>query len=196
TRRSSDLWKRSSRDNSRPQPPEKWPKHWRSSTGELWSGNGRRSGHGRRSMRRIPTLVDQSTLLRPLILIQTLPSTSATLEPTQLLMPTPDFTGCADSTRSIRWDSTTLVRHCTPWLNQHGFITKGTHPVAWCPNDKNPVGVVDIQGGVEPEIGDSHLVKFESDRTTYPTSTLRPETIFGVTNIWVNPNTRYVKAQI
>ena len=82
------------------------------------------------------------------------------------------------------------------WLNQHGFITKGTHPVAWCPNDKNPVGVVDIQGGIEPEIGDSHLVKFESDRTIYPTATLRPETIFGVTNIWVNPNTRYVKAQV
>ncbi len=37
------------------------------------------------------------------------------------------------------------------WLNQHGFITKGTHPVAWCPNDKNPVGVVDIQGGIEPD---------------------------------------------
>src|SRR5439155_1461472 len=52
------------------------------------------------------------------------------------------------------------------WLNQHGFITKGTHPVAWCPNDKNPVGVVDIQGGVEPEIGDSHLVKFENNRTS------------------------------
>ena len=82
------------------------------------------------------------------------------------------------------------------WLNQHGFITKGTHPVAWCPNDKNPVGVVDIQGGVEPEIGDSHLVKFENNRTIYPTATLRPETIFGVTNIWVNPNTRYVKAQV
>src|SRR5438093_759533 len=82
------------------------------------------------------------------------------------------------------------------WLNQHGFITKGTHPVAWCPNDKNPVGVVDIQGGVEPEIGDSQLVKFENNRTIYPTATLRPETIFGVTNIWVNPNTRYVKAQV
>jgi leucyl-tRNA synthetase len=82
------------------------------------------------------------------------------------------------------------------WLNQHGFITRGTHPVAWCPNDKNPVGVVDIQGGVEPEIGESHLVKFEADGTVYPTATLRPETIFGVTNIWVNPETEYVQAQV
>jgi len=31
------------------------------------------------------------------------------------------------------------------WLNKRGYITQGTHPVAWCPNDKNPVGVVDIQ---------------------------------------------------
>jgi len=82
------------------------------------------------------------------------------------------------------------------WLNQHGLITRGTHPVAWCPNDKNPVGVVDIQGGVEPEIGDSHLVKFESDGTIYPTATLRPETVFGATNIWINPETRYVETHV
>jgi leucyl-tRNA synthetase len=82
------------------------------------------------------------------------------------------------------------------WLNQHGYITKGTHPVAWCPNDKNPVGVVDIQGGIEPEIGESHLVKFESDGTIYPTSTLRPETIFGVTNIWVNPDAQYALVRV
>src|SRR6266516_225697 len=82
------------------------------------------------------------------------------------------------------------------WLNKRGYITQGTHPVAWCPNDKNPVGVVDIQGDIEPEIGDSHIVKFESDGTIYPTATLRPETIFGVTNIWVNPDAQYVKAQV
>lgn len=82
------------------------------------------------------------------------------------------------------------------WLNQHGYITKGTHPVAWCPNDKNPVGVVDIRGGVEPDIGVSHLVKFEHDGTFYPTSTLRPETIFGVTNLWVNPDSLYTEAEV
>ena len=82
------------------------------------------------------------------------------------------------------------------WLNKRGYITQGTHPVAWCPNDKNPVGVVDIQGDIEPEIGDSHIVKFEGDGTIYPTATLRPETIFGVTNIWVNPDSQYVRAQV
>ena len=82
------------------------------------------------------------------------------------------------------------------WLNQHGYTTKGTHPVAWCPNDQNPVGVVDIQGGIEPEIGASHLIKFHMGGTIYPTATLRPETVFGVTNLWVNPRIQYAVAEV
>jgi leucyl-tRNA synthetase len=81
-------------------------------------------------------------------------------------------------------------------LNQKGLITRGTHPVAWCPNDKSPVGVVDTQGDVEPEIGESFLVKFQRDGVFYPTSTLRPETVFGVTNLWVNPEATYVRARV
>lgn len=81
-------------------------------------------------------------------------------------------------------------------LNRKGLITKGTHPVAWCPNDKSPVGVVDTMGDVEPDIGESYLVKFEKDGIFYPVSTLRPETLFGVTNLWVNPKTVYVRANV
>ena len=81
-------------------------------------------------------------------------------------------------------------------LNQKGLITKGTHPVAWCPNDKSPVGVVDTMGDVEPDIGESYLVKFQKDRVFYPTSTLRPETVFGVTNLWINPDAVYVRASV
>jgi len=81
-------------------------------------------------------------------------------------------------------------------LNRKGLITKGTHPVAWCPNDKSPVGVVDTQGDVEPDIGESYLVKFRKDDVIYPTSTLRPETVFGVTNLWINPGATYVRAKV
>jgi len=81
-------------------------------------------------------------------------------------------------------------------LNQKGLITKGTHPVAWCPNDKSPVGVVDTMGDVEPDIGESYLVKFQKDGVFYPTSTLRPETVFGVTNLWINPDAVYVRARV
>src|SRR5207245_8742658 len=51
-------------------------------------------------------------------------------------------------------------------------------------------------GDVEPEIGESYMVKFEKDGVFYPTSTLRPETVFGVTNLWVNPDASYVKANV
>jgi len=81
-------------------------------------------------------------------------------------------------------------------LKQKGLITRGTHPVAWCPNDKSPVGVVDTMGDVEPDIGESYLIKFEKDGVSYPTSTLRPETIFGATNLWINPDAAYVKANV
>src|SRR5437016_2039119 len=82
------------------------------------------------------------------------------------------------------------------WLNEHGFTTNGTHPVAWCPNDKNPVGTVDTQGDIEPEIGESYLIKFRQEELVYPTATLRPETVFGVTNLWVNPEAQYVEARV
>ena len=82
------------------------------------------------------------------------------------------------------------------WLRQKGLITQGTHPVAWCPNDQNPVGTVDTQGDIEPEIGEEYLVKFEQSGTFYPTATLRPETIFGVTNLWVDPEAKYVQALV
>lgn len=82
------------------------------------------------------------------------------------------------------------------WLNAHSFITRGTHPVAWCPNDKNPVGTVDTQGDIEPEIGESYMIKFRQGDLIYPTATLRPETVFGVTNLWVNPGAKYVQARV
>jgi leucyl-tRNA synthetase len=55
---------------------------------------------------------------------------------------------------------------------------------------------VDTIGGVEPDIGESYLVKFEKDGVFYPTSTLRPETLFGVTNLWVNPEATYVRTRV
>ena len=49
-------------------------------------------------------------------------------------------------------------------------------------------------GDVEPKIDDkNYLVKFKLDDYIFPVTTLRPETIFGITNLWVNPNTTYKK---
>ena len=81
-------------------------------------------------------------------------------------------------------------------LHEKGLITKGSHPVGWCPNDGNPVGQHDTIGDVEPDIGQYVLLKFKIGDAYLPTATLRPETVFGVTNIWVRPGITYVKAMV
>jgi leucyl-tRNA synthetase len=79
-------------------------------------------------------------------------------------------------------------------LQKKGLIVQGSHPVGWCPYDKNPVSQHDTIGDVEPEFSEYVLIKFrltDNDNIILPTATLRPETIFGVTNLWVNPDIEY-----
>ncbi len=75
-------------------------------------------------------------------------------------------------------------------LHERGLLTKGSHPVGWCPRCNNAVGQHDTKGDVEPEIAETTLIKFEDD-LIIPVVTFRPETIFGVTNIWINPDVKY-----
>ena len=89
----------------------------------------------------------------------------------------------------IEWQITTL--------KESGRIIQGSHPVGWCPADQNPVSQHDTMGDVEPKIDDKNfLVKFSFGKFIFPVTTLRPETIFGVTNLWVNPNTIYKKVAV
>ena len=81
-------------------------------------------------------------------------------------------------------------------LKEAGLIIQGSHPVGWCPKDQNPVSQHDTQGDVEPEFAEYIMIKFEWDGYVIPTATLRPETIFGVTNLWVNPDVTYKKATV
>jgi leucyl-tRNA synthetase len=86
----------------------------------------------------------------------------------------------------IEWQITTL--------KENGKIIQGSHPVGWCPRDQNPVSQHDTMGDVEPKIDDKNfLVKFKFEDYIIPITTLRPETIFGITNLWVNPNNVYKK---
>jgi leucyl-tRNA synthetase len=82
-------------------------------------------------------------------------------------------------------------------LREKGYVTKGTHPVVWCPRDKSPTGDHDRQvgEGVTPE--EYTLIKYKLDEATYlPAATFRPETIYGVTNMWINPDATYVEAEV
>lgn len=81
-------------------------------------------------------------------------------------------------------------------LREKGYVAKGTHAVVWCPKDESPTGDADrLQGeGVRPE--EFTLVKFRIDDTFIPCATFRPETIYGVTNLWINPEGEYVEATV
>ncbi|MDH3385507.1 MAG: leucine--tRNA ligase [Nitrosopumilus sp.] len=86
----------------------------------------------------------------------------------------------------IEWQITTL--------KENGRIIQGSHPVGWCPRDQNPVSQHDTMGDVEPKIDNkNYLIKFKFKDYIIPITTLRPETIFGITNLWVNPNNIYKK---
>ncbi|MEO9307173.1 MAG: leucine--tRNA ligase [Nitrososphaera sp.] len=81
-------------------------------------------------------------------------------------------------------------------LREKNLIIQGTHPVGWCPKDQNPVSQHDTQGDVEPSFTEYTIIKFKYDKYIIPTATLRPETIFGVTNIWINPDFIYEIIQV
>jgi len=82
-------------------------------------------------------------------------------------------------------------------LREMGYVTRGTHPVVWCPKDKSPTGDHDRQvgEGVTPEEYTLIKYKFE-DGTFLPAATFRPETIYGITNMWINPDAIYVEAKV
>lgn len=81
-------------------------------------------------------------------------------------------------------------------LKERGYVVKGTHPVVWCPKDESPTGDADrLEGyGVRPE--EFILMKFKMGETFLPCATFRPETIYGVTNLWINPEGDYVEAVV
>lgn len=76
------------------------------------------------------------------------------------------------------------------------YVVQGSHPVGWCPKDQNPVSQHDTLGDVEPDFTEYILIKFHLDDMIIPTATLRPETIFGVTNLWINPQIKYRKIKV
>lgn len=81
-------------------------------------------------------------------------------------------------------------------LRSMNYITIASHPVVWCPRDQSPTGDHDrLAGeGVSPE--KYYLMKFKMNDTYLVAATFRPETIFGVTNIWINPNATYAVCKV
>ncbi|MCX6695180.1 MAG: leucine--tRNA ligase [Candidatus Altiarchaeota archaeon] len=83
-------------------------------------------------------------------------------------------------------------------LKEKDYVMKGKHAVYYCPNCGNPVTTDDIKSGDECEIGMSefYLIKMRFQDGFLVAATLRPETVFGIVNTWINPNETYVKATV
>lgn len=99
-------------------------------------------------------------------------------------------TGDKDYNKFIEWQFTRL--------RDKNLIKKGQHPVQYCLNCKNAVGEDDIKDGdiLSTGIQTFTAIKFPFEDGFLVAATLRPETIFGLTNLWVNPEKDYVKAKV
>ncbi|MFX1432268.1 MAG: leucine--tRNA ligase [Promethearchaeota archaeon] len=81
---------------------------------------------------------------------------------------------------------------------EKGYLEKGDYPILYCPRCENAVGEDDIVSGDELnlEINEYVYIKFPFNDSYLVPATLRPETIYGVTNIWLNSNGIYVYARV
>ncbi|MEM3227558.1 MAG: leucine--tRNA ligase [Candidatus Micrarchaeaceae archaeon] len=83
-------------------------------------------------------------------------------------------------------------------LKEKGLLVQGEHPVGWCTNENNVVGQHDTMHDVQPKIEENIAIKFKDAESDifFLCATFRPETIYGVTNIFINKGAAYVIAKI
>lgn len=81
-------------------------------------------------------------------------------------------------------------------LKDMGYVGRGKHPVKYCPEDKNPVGDHDLLEGEGVAINELTLVKFKIGDDYLVAATFRPETLYGATNLWLNPDVEYIRIKV
>ncbi|WP_254766443.1 leucine--tRNA ligase [Salinilacihabitans rarus] len=82
-------------------------------------------------------------------------------------------------------------------LRERGLLERGLHPVNYCTNEQQPVTTHDLLEGEDAEFQEYTLIEFEdAEGTVYPMATLRPETVRGVTNAYVDPDATYARATV
>ncbi|MBI5225644.1 leucine--tRNA ligase [Candidatus Micrarchaeota archaeon] len=99
-------------------------------------------------------------------------------------------TGDAEYNRFVQWQFHTY--------KGNGFITQAAYPIPYCVRDKNAVGEDDIKDGDSDPVSVQTFVgfKFAYEDGFLVSSTLRPDTVFGITNMFVRPDATYVKASV
>ena len=88
----------------------------------------------------------------------------------------------------IRWQFNKLLKD--------NYLIKGSFPVVWCPKRETVVGDHDRLSGEGETPQEYTLLKFKGEDHFLVAATLRPETVFGQTNIWVDGKGTYIKAKV
>lgn len=83
-------------------------------------------------------------------------------------------------------------------FREKNFLVQGRHPITYCLIDRNAVGEDDIRDGDTDPVAINEFVfmKFRLGNDYIIAGTLRPETVFGQTNLWVNPDVTYVRVSV
>ena len=78
-------------------------------------------------------------------------------------------------------------------LHDLGLIKQGRYPILYSIEDQNAVGEDDIKDGDTDKVSVEEFtaVIFRGSEFGMVASSLRPETIFGITNLWINPDEEY-----
>ncbi len=81
-------------------------------------------------------------------------------------------------------------------LGKLGHLTQGSHPVLFSSEDGNAVGEDDIEDGDTDKVSIEKftMVLFKVSEGDYNLAacSLRPETLFAITNLWINPEATYL----
>jgi len=85
-------------------------------------------------------------------------------------------------------------------FREKNLVTTGKHPVKFCPRDNNPVTDHDLLEGEGVDIQEFFVIEYELDykgrKISLPAATLRTETVFGITNLWIKEGGNYVIAEV
>ena len=81
---------------------------------------------------------------------------------------------------------------------EKNYLVQGSHPILYSLEDKSSMGEDDIVDGDTFPVDKTQftLLKFKLKDKFLVAGTLRPETIFGQTNLWVNPKVDYFEAKV
>ncbi|MHA1974740.1 MAG: leucine--tRNA ligase [Candidatus Hodarchaeales archaeon] len=99
-------------------------------------------------------------------------------------------TGDPEYNKFIEWQYDHLIRK--------KLIVKGEYPILWCLKEKNAVGEDDIKDAdvSKVEVQEFVALKFSLGEDYLVAGTFRPETIYGATNIWLNPTAKYCRIKV